>query len=635
VERHRRIPPLAVSATALAAVFIGLCPPALAATPAAPTFAGLLRPANEFTRNVLPGLVKATDLGAAPGGIGMDTIVSVARPDPDGERALLDELHSPTGPRSGRFLSVTEFANRFGVPAGRLAAVRDWLVAGGLRVSAVSSAGDQITATGTVEAISGRFRTAVHVFDSPDGHFLANISAPWVPRKLGIVNVVGLNTAQRMRPSSRPAPPGQTGCVAGTCTGGTTPKDLWSVYQQPSAFVGRGQRVAIFGAGATDGVIEDLRLYEDRFGLSRLPVRVRRPDGESESRDDANRTEWNLDTQAAHGMAPGLDGLDLYFGRDLSDVDVAKVFSRYTDDQDSPRQASASYGECETVPVVAPVAGLPLLNLPLPVAQGLGNNLDVTLTAITRQAALEGRTIFSSSGDTGSSCPAVALPVIGAGNGVLNQGVPLTNSPAGLPYVVAVGGTVLYTDRLHTDTLHTGGAGHRAREYGWPYSGGGSAQIIPAPAYQVGTRGMVLPCLTGGPGRILPPAKQCRGVPDVAAQSGDITGNGYDIVSRGKFVDGGGAGTSLSSPLWVGMWARVQSASDRPGGLGFANYSLYRVGKDPASYRRDFFDVTSTDPRTGLTSTNGLYPTLPGWDYVTGFGAPRVAGLICDLAHRC
>jgi pseudomonalisin len=123
-------------------------------------------------------------------------------------------------------------------------------------------------------------------------------------------------------------------------------------------------------------------------------------------------------------------------------------------------------------------------------------------------------------------------------------------------------------------------------------------------------------------------------VPDVSALSGDIMLNGYAVYDATGTVFPG-AGTSLSSPLWVGMWARVQSASDRPGGLGFANYSLYRVGKDPASYRRDFFDVTSTDPRTGLTSTNGLYPTLPGWDYVTGFGAPRVAGLICDLAHRC
>ncbi|MDT7646049.1 MAG: pseudomonalisin, partial [Pseudonocardiales bacterium] len=294
------------------------------------------------------------------------------------------------------------------------------------------------------------------------------------------------------------------------------------------------------------------------------------------------------------------------------------VFSLFTDDENGPRQASASFGECEAMPVISPIARLPLLDLgpSFPVQQGLGNNLDLTLTAITRQAVLEGKTVFASSGDTGSSCPVVSLPVVGPGNGVLNQVLALTNSPASLPYVVGVGGTVLYTD----------GHGHRAREYGWPYGGGGSTQFIPAPSYQRGTPGLTLHCLTD-------PAQLCRGVPDVSAQSGDIVGNGYDIVTRGRFADGGG--TSLSSPLWAGMWARIQSASDNDGGLGFANYAIYRIGTYPATYHRDFFDVTSTDLRTGLPSTNGLYPTLPGWDYVTGFGTPRVAGLICDLDDRC
>ena len=194
---------------------------------------------------------------------------------------------------------------------------------------------------------------------------------------------------------------------------------------------------------------------------------------------------------------------------------------------------------------------------------------------------------------------------------MLNQVVPVTNSPASLPYVVAVGGTVLYTN----------GAGQRTREYGWAFSGGGSSLFTPAPAYQQGTPGLALPCLTA--------AMTCRGVPDVAAQSGDVLTNGYAIISAGAATQGGG--TSLSSPLWEGMWARVQSAAPNPTGNGFANESFYRVGKNAASYARDFFDVSSTDLATGLPATNGLYPTLPGWDYVTGWGTPRVSGLICDI----
>src|SRR5262249_35759499 len=147
-----------------------------------------------------------------------------------------------------------------------------------------------------------------------------------------------------------------------------------------------------------------------------------------------------------------------------------------------------------------------------------------------------------------------------------------------------------------------------AREYGWAYSGGGSTMFIPAPSYQIGTSGL-LPCVDD-------PLVTCRGIADVAAQSGDVVTNGYAIVSAGAASLGGG--TSLSSPLWVGMWTRVQGASASSLGNGFANYALYRVGNDPASYARDFFDVSSTDTTTGLPATNGLYPTTPGWDFVTG-----------------
>jgi subtilase family serine protease len=597
---------LVVASACTAALLVGSTAPAMASTDAG---------SAPLVQNVLPGLAAAQDRGAAPAETPMELVVTIARPDPAGEQALLAATHNPSSHESGRFLSAGEFADRFGVPTERVDAVTGWLRAGGLRVASISSARDQIAVTGTAAAISRRFEIPIHRFDSRDGTFMANTAPPRVPVGSGVINVVGLNTAQRMRPFTRPE---QSGCAGHTCIGGTTPANLWAAYQQPGAFTGHSQRVAIFGYGPIDGVISDLRLFEKRSGLAEVPVRVVRPPDEHTLGDESGRIEWNLDTQAASGMAPDLDRMDLYFGDSLSDVEVTHLFSMFTDDENSPLQASASFGECERVPAVSPLARQPLLNPPAPVAQGLGNDLDATLTTITRQAALEGKTIFVSSGDTGSSCPAVVLPVVGAGNGVLNQAVPLTNSPASLPWVVAVGGTVLYTDRQ----------GHRDREYGWPYSGGGSTQFITAPDYQRDTRGMFLHCLTQ-------PGELCRGVPDVAAQSGDITGNGYDIVTRGRVEDGRGSGTSLSSPLWAGMWARIQSASARPGGLGFANYAIYRLGNDPATYQRDFVDITSTDLRTGAPSVNGLYPSAPGWDYVTGFGTPRVTGLICDLTGHC
>jgi subtilase family serine protease len=569
------------------------------------------------TQNVLPGLANATDLGPAAASTPLSLVISVSRPDVAGEKALLAAEHDPASTSYRHFLTPAQFAARFGVPASQRSAVTGYLTGGGLTVDSVSAAGDVYSVHGTAGQVSALFGTSLHNYSYNGTTFLANTSAPVSPAGLGIANVVGLNTLQRYTlPAKATAQQGT--CLLSLCVGGTSPSDLWSVYSQPSSYTGAGQQVAIFGEGQTDGVIADLRAFESHFGLPQAPVSVIHPAGDTNFSDDSGHPEWNIDTQASTGMAPNVSSLALYFGSDLSDADVSRVFSTFTDDATGPLQASASYGECETIPVVSPIAGQPLLEPSLPVAQGLGNNNDATLTEITRQAALEGKTIFASTGDTGSSCPVVAAAVIGAGNGVVNQAVPVTNSPASLPYVTAVGGTVLYTD----------GSGHRSREYGWAYSGGGSTLFLPEPDYQQGTAGVNVPCVTD-------PSVTCRGIADVSAQSGDITGNGYDIVMQGSYTEGGGAGTSLSSPLWAGMWTRIQSAAPTAAGNGFANYALYRVGKDATSYARDFFDVNSLDLTTGLPASNGLYTTGPGWDYVTGFGTPKVSGLICDLDGIC
>ena len=575
------------------------------------------------TQNVLPGLANASDLGVAAPDTPLTLTVTVARPDPAAEKRFISAAHTVGNAQYGTFLTPSQFAARFGVPGPQRSAVTGYFTAAGATVSRSSVAGDVYTVLGTTGQLSTLLHTSFHNYRYGQAQFLANTAAPVSPSALGITNISGLNTLQHYSiPSKARHAPAQGSCLPVlNCVGGTSPQDLWKVYDQPSTHTGAGQQVAIFGEGATDGVVSDLRQFETKFGLPAVPVTVVHPAGDSAFTDDSGHTEWNIDTQASTGMAPDVSGLSLYFGQDLSDADVARVFSTFTDDAQSPLQASASYGECETVPVVSPIVGqvysTPAL-ASLPVAFGLGNNSDATLDQITRQAAAEGKTIFASTGDTGSSCPIVAFPVVGAGNGVVNQAVPVTNSPASLPYVTAVGGTVLYTDAT----------GARSREYGWAFSGGGSTLFTPEPDYQVGTSGDDLPCLTA-------PNTTCRGIADVSAQSGDVTGNGYDIVSGGTYTEGGAGGTSLSSPLWAGMWTRIQSASPSAGGNGFANYALYRVGHDAASYQRDFFDVSSADLATGLPASNGLYATTPGWDYVTGFGTPKVSGLICDLDKAC
>ncbi len=354
-------------------------------------------------------------------------------------------------------------------------------------------------------------------------------------------------------PRSPPPSPGVLALTGVPNLFTTTPQDLWSVYDQPDAYRGAGQKLAVFGSGASDGTIADLAQFERQNHLPAVPVTVTNV-GPGPFTDTSGAAEWDIDTQASTGMAPDAAGLTLYFGSSLVDATVAAMLTTWANDPNGPAQADASFGECERTPL-DPV----LLGLPGDVSQdpnatvgiALGNNLEPVAEQTLRQAAVEGRTLFSSSGDTGSSCPALLLPVVGAGNGLLNQVVPLTSYPASSPYAVAVGGTVLYTNQTKPTT--------RFLEYAWPFTGGGDTLLIDAPAYQRGTPGLILPCLATPDGQLTNTGQPCRGIPDVAAQSGDALTNGYAIVAAG--APGQGGGTSLSAPLWAGMWARVNQSA--------------------------------------------------------------------------
>ncbi len=579
--------------------------------------AGAQAPRQVLGANVMSGLSSLAS-GAADPSTPMSVGVALARPNPAGEAALYQRLYQPGSSSYRRFLSPAGFAARFGVPSATFAAAAGWLRAGGLSVDTSSASHDYILATGSVADVQRVFGTTIRSFKSGGTSFLANTTPPRVPGGLPIASVVGLNTYQRFSTPAHPA--GVLGTVANILSlaglpniGATTPQSLWSVYDQPDAYRGAGQSIAVFGSGASAGTLSDLALFEQAHHLPTVPVTVHQV-GPGSFTDTSGATEWDIDTQASTGMAPDVSGLTLYFGDSLVDATVENLLTTWVNDPHGPAQADASFGECERTPL-DPV----FLSLPGDISQdpsatlglALGNNLEPVAEQTLRQAAIEGRTLFSSSGDTGSSCPVLVLPAIGPGNGVLNQVVPLTSYPASSPYAVAVGGTVLYTNATTPDT--------RFAEYAWTFTGGGDTLLIGAPAYQQGTPGLFLPCLATPDGQLTNLGQPCRGVPDVAAQSGDALTNNYGIIAAGTPSQGGG--TSLSSPLWAGMWARInQSAGGQ--GYGFANETIYRLGKNDATRARDFFDVT--------LGTNGLYLALPGWDYVSGFGTPNVANIIAD-----
>ena len=141
--------------------------------------------------------------------------------------------------------------------------------------------------------------------------------------------------------------------------------------------------------------------------------------------DTGGNVEWELDTQASTGMAPGVKQVHLYFAQHLVDPDAEADFAKWVDDPNGPKQANASFGECETTPANATLEStIPTQfnnNQDQNAMYGTGapNALEPVADQTLEQGVLEGRTLFAATGDTGSSCPVLVLgPELGAGNGV-------------------------------------------------------------------------------------------------------------------------------------------------------------------------------------------------------------------------
>ena len=545
-----------------------------------------------LTGHVIPNLAQMHQLGALPQGQKIQVGVALANPNAAAEQAAAQAVYNPSSALYHHYFTPAQWAAQFSVSKAAFSGISSQLTSRGLRVAYTAPTRDYATLSGTVAQVERTFGVTLDNYATSSGtHFYANTAAPRVPS--GVSAVIGLETLSRQLPA-RHIPtqsPNQTGpCVQGICTGLVEPSDLWSIYDMPGTNRGRGQKVAVIGEGDMSVPVSDLRSWETRQGLPQVPVReVNVVDDQT---DTSGLLEWDLDTQATTGMAPDMLELDLYFTQSLAVSTGA--FYVWANDANGPEQANASFGGCES------------LNLALGTVQAE--------QPILAQAAAEGRTLFVSTGDNGGSCSAAVNL-----NGVVNTVVPQVEWPAASNWVVAVGGTELFAS--------IGANPKRQVEKAWEYTGGGTSISQPAQPWQTAVGPIVAGrCLVDD---TLAPqtAPVCRGLPDVAAMSGDSLFNQYDITSGG--TANFGAGTSLSSPLTAGMWTRIQAAAPAAG-LGFAAPKLYAQGTNAATDANDFFDVS--------VGTNGQFTALPrnaadpsGWDYVSGLGVFDVAHLMQDL----
>ncbi len=338
-----------------------------------------------------------------------------------------------------------------------------------------------------------------------------------------------------------------------------TPSDIYSAYSYGGAtargILGNGTTIAVIDAYGDPFINYDVVAFDNYVNLSPVQLTVKYMNNTPNPFNKSWAVETALDVEWAHASAPG-----------------AKILLIIT------QNASTSLEDALSYAIHNRVANI--ITLSWGQAESIISPSELkSQSALYQDAAENNISVFAASGDLGSS-----------------DGEPITtvNYPASDPYVTGVGGTALnYNNGQYTETAW-GGISSTGTTFG---SGGGYSKFFKEPSWQtIGNKS------TG-----------MRGVPDVSAVASTFTE--VFIVSDGQAYTVGG--TSLATPIWAGIAARIDQSLGRT--TGFLNPTLYQIYRSP-QYSNSFTDVTS--------GSNGQYTAATGWDPVTGLGTPLVSNLI-------
>jgi pseudomonalisin len=512
------------------------------------------------TQAVGPALLNAVSNGPLPDSTPIHVNVALQIQNRAALVQYISEVNNPSSSLYTQELEPAQFAASYAPTSAQVQAVANYLTSAGFTNVAAETNNLMIAADGNVAAVRKAFNTQIGSYVVGGKTIFANETAAQVPAQFeGIVgSVLGLTNGGVMT-----FPLAVNAVSVPNFPGSYRPANLWTAYDVGATPAATKTPIAIFAEGDVTGVISDLRLAETNNKLPKVPVTVETVG--IASTDTSGADEFDMDTQYSTGMANNVSHLYIYATTSMSDSDIALEINRFAA-QKLARAGSASFGLCE---VFAYLDGSMLAD---------DNSF--------LEAAAQGQTVFASSGDTGSSC------IVGTGeNGVPGDGIPMVEYPASSPYVIGAGGTTLVTNADGTyDT-----------EVAWYAGGGGLSQFEAGGYWQTPVNTLS----TVG-----------KGVPDVAMDADPNSGVYIWLDGTEQCCYGG---TSLSSPLSLGVWARLQSSHNNK--LGFAGPVLYN-GATPAPSAASpagFHDI--------IVGANGLYTALPGYDLVTGLGTFDVAAI--------
>jgi subtilase family serine protease len=554
---------------------------ALGATAATSASASVGAPATWAPTSTLATSIPGATLnGDAPASTRVHLAVMLKPQNAAAERAALKAIYQAGSPTYHQFLTPAEWEADYAPTTTQVNEVTSYLSQQGF--TGLSVQGDRllITATGTVRDARTAFNTTIGEYTMPNGGtFQANTAAAEVPTALqGIVQAVAGLSNWRL-PVPQPAP--MTQAPAASPAGSPVipneipPEDFQNTYDAAGTPTGSKTAVALFTEGSVTGAISDLRVAENEFSLPQVPVTII-PVG-PQSTDTSGADEWDLDTQSSSAMAGTLKHIYLYNVGALDDTDLDTAFTSFVS-QDKAVAMSASVGGCDIGPFL--------------------DGSMISMDNVLAEGAMQGQSLFASSGDNGDGCAFVAA------TGVPSS-FPGTNWPASGMYTTGVGGTSLISDA----------DGNRVEEIGWVGSGGGDSETEDPGFWTADS----------DPFYDQQYAQGGRAVPDISMDA-DPNATAAEI-----YVDGspeGVGGTSLSSPLALGSWARLQSAHHNKLGMAAIDFYALYDKVNPA-----LGDTTAVPGFTDIVGgNNGGYTATPGYDEVTGIGVLDIAALNKGIA---
>jgi subtilase family serine protease len=566
-----RVPLRTAAVTAVAAISLGgVLTVSTGAGAATPQWANTVTKAVSYT---------GTELGASAANTPLHITVALAPQHAAAMTAALHAMYTPGSTSYHHYLTPAQWTAAYGPAQSSVDAVTNYLRAQGF--GNVRATGNRlvVTADGTAAQAEHAFATSLVDYRLGANTVYGNTTPARVPASLGniVTAVIGLNNLplNAIRPTVALPQAGDP-----DLEGGLYPAQFETTYDAVGTTAGTKTAVAILSEGDTTNVISSLRYAEQKEKTPKIGVTVV-PVG-PQSTDTSGADEFDMDSQVSTMVSGGVKHLYMYNIGSLVDAEVDADFATFVA-QDKAQALSASIGGCE-------------INSYL-------DGSEVSTDVVMQEGAMQGQSLFASSGDNGDACMYVAA--IGA-----PAGVPGVNWPASGEFDTAVGGTSLVSDS----------DGNRIEELGWLGSGGGvSAVENPGWWTQASDPAFDGQYVTGG-----------RAVPDVALDADPNLATPVKVYV-GKDISLVG-GTSLSSPMMLGLWARLESAHANK--LGLASIPLYQVYDkvNPGTPETTPIGLTvivpSADPAPvpGFTDivagANGTYTATPGYDLVTGIGAP-------------